>query len=124
MPIYEYECRKCKAHVEILQKITDKPLVKCRKCGGKLEKQWSTTSFQLKGTGWYATDYASKKSGEEKTGDKTEPTKTTTPAATTNNAADKSNDKSKATETPAPKKTRTNTAASNTNTNTKNNSSD
>ncbi|MEA2172882.1 MAG: hypothetical protein QOD00_474 [Blastocatellia bacterium] len=113
MPIYEYECRKCKAHVEILQKITDKPLVKCRKCGGKLEKQWSTTSFQLKGTGWYVTDYAGKKSGEEKTGDKTEPTKTTTPAAATNNAADKSNDKSKATETPAPKKTRTNTAASN-----------
>jgi putative FmdB family regulatory protein len=121
MPIYEYECSKCKAHVEILQKITDKPLVKCRKCGGKLEKQWSTTSFQLKGTGWYATDYASKKSGEEKTGDKTEPTKTTTPAAaTTNNAADKSNDKSKTTETPAPKKTRTNTAASNS----KNNSGD
>jgi putative FmdB family regulatory protein len=116
MPIYEYECRKCKAHVEILQKITDKPLTKCRKCGGKLEKQWSTTSFQLKGTGWYATDYAGKKSGEEKTGDKTETTTTTTtaPAATTsNNAADKSNDKSKATETPAPKKTRTNANASN-----------
>ena len=34
MPIYEYTCLKCKAHVEILQKMTDKPLVKCKKCGG------------------------------------------------------------------------------------------
>jgi putative FmdB family regulatory protein len=68
MPIYEYACRKCKAHVEVLQKITDKPLTKCRKCGGRLEKQWSPTSFQFKGTGWYVTDYAGKKqeAGEEK----------------------------------------------------------
>jgi putative FmdB family regulatory protein len=68
MPLYEYECRKCKAHIEILQKITDKPLAKCRKCGGRLEKLWSSTSFQLKGTGWYATDYAAKKgdASEEK----------------------------------------------------------
>ena len=62
MPIYEYTCLKCNAHTEVLQRITDKPLTRCRKCGGKLEKQWSQTSFQLKGTGWYATDYAGKKS--------------------------------------------------------------
>ena len=62
MPIYEYTCRKCKAHVEIMQKITDKPLTRCRKCGGRLEKEWSQTSFQLKGAGWYVTDYARKKS--------------------------------------------------------------
>lgn len=61
MPIYEYECRKCKAHQEVMQKISDKPLTKCRKCGGQLEKQWSNTSFQLKGSGWYVTDYAGKK---------------------------------------------------------------
>lgn len=61
MPIYEYECLKCKAHAEVMQKMTDKPLVKCRKCGGRLEKQWSPTSFQLKGSGWYVTDYAGKK---------------------------------------------------------------
>ena len=68
MPIYEYECKKCKAHVEILQKMNDKPLVKCRKCGGRLEKQWSQSGFQFKGSGWYVTDYASKKAGggEEK----------------------------------------------------------
>jgi putative FmdB family regulatory protein len=61
MPIYEYECLKCKAHTEVMQKVTDKPLTKCRKCGGRLEKQWSSTSFQLKGSGWYLTDYAGKK---------------------------------------------------------------
>ncbi len=61
MPIYEYECRKCKAHQEVMQKISDKPLTKCAKCGGQLEKQWSNTSFQFKGSGWYVTDYAGKK---------------------------------------------------------------
>jgi putative FmdB family regulatory protein len=70
MPIYEYQCRKCNAHVEVLQKITDKPLTKCRKCGGRLEKQWSSTSFQLKGTGWYVTDYAAKKSETKEEGKK------------------------------------------------------
>jgi putative FmdB family regulatory protein len=62
MPIYEYECRKCHAQTEVMQKMTDKPLAKCAKCGGRLDKQWSSTSFQLKGTGWYVTDYAAKKS--------------------------------------------------------------
>jgi putative FmdB family regulatory protein len=63
MPLYEYECRKCKAHIEILQKIGDKPLTKCRQCGGRLEKQWSQSGFQFKGSGWYVTDYAGKKTG-------------------------------------------------------------
>jgi putative FmdB family regulatory protein len=78
MPIYEYECRKCKAHIEVLQKMTDKPLSKCRRCGGRLEKQWSATGFQFVGSGWYVTDYAEKKSDgkeekrEEKKGAATE----------------------------------------------------
>lgn len=58
MPIYEYECRKCKAHIEAFQKISDKPLVKCRNCGGKLEKKLSAPAIQFKGSGWYVTDYA------------------------------------------------------------------
>ena len=68
MPIYEYECRKCGAHVEALQKISDKPLTKCKKCGGRLEKQWSQTGFQFKGSGWYVTDYARKGAGEKSDG--------------------------------------------------------
>ena len=60
MPIYEYECRKCKAHTEVFQKISDKPLVKCRKCGGRLDKLLSAPAIQFKGSGWYVTDYSSK----------------------------------------------------------------
>ncbi len=63
MPIYEYSCQKCGAHIEIMQKISDKPLTRHGKCGGKLEKEWSQTSFQLKGSGWYVTDYARKDGG-------------------------------------------------------------
>jgi len=58
MPIYEYECRKCKAHIELYQKMSDKPPVKCRKCGGRLEKLFSASAIQFKGSGWYVTDYA------------------------------------------------------------------
>jgi len=57
MPIYEYECRKCKAHIEVFQKFADKP-PKCRKCGGRLEKMFSAPAIQFKGSGWYVTDYA------------------------------------------------------------------
>jgi putative FmdB family regulatory protein len=64
MPIYEYSCQKCHARVEVMQKITDKPLKRCKSCGGKLEKEWSATSFQFKGSGWYVTDYAGKKTGD------------------------------------------------------------
>jgi putative FmdB family regulatory protein len=61
MPIYEYSCKKCGAHLEVMQKISDAPLARHAKCGGKLEKEWSRTGFQFKGTGWYVTDYAGKK---------------------------------------------------------------
>ena len=60
MPIYEYECRKCKAHTEAFQKVTDKPLTKCPKCGGRLDKRISAPAIQFKGSGWYVTDYAGK----------------------------------------------------------------
>ena len=62
MPIYEYSCQKCGAHMEVMQKISDKPLARHAKCGGKLEKEWSRTGFQFKGSGWYVTDYAGRKS--------------------------------------------------------------
>ena len=58
MPIYEYECKKCKAHIEVFQKVSDKPPTKCRKCGGKLERKISAPAIQFKGSGWYVTDYA------------------------------------------------------------------
>ncbi len=58
MPIYEFECRKCKAHTEIIQNMSDKPPIKSDKCGGRLEKQVSASAIQFKGSGWYVTDYA------------------------------------------------------------------
>ncbi|MCX5804509.1 MAG: zinc ribbon domain-containing protein [Proteobacteria bacterium] len=57
MPIYEYECTDCGKRFEIFQRITDKPLSKCKFCKGPLSKLISSCSFRLKGTGWYATDY-------------------------------------------------------------------
>jgi putative FmdB family regulatory protein len=60
MPIYEYECRKCKAHTEVYQKITDKPRTRCPKCKGRLEKLMSASAIRFKGKGWYVTDYAAK----------------------------------------------------------------
>jgi putative FmdB family regulatory protein len=66
MPIYEFECLKCKAHIEVFQKINDKPPVKCRKCGGRLERQVSAPAIQFKGSGWYVTDYASKATKDDK----------------------------------------------------------
>lgn len=66
MPIYEYSCKKCGAHLEVMQKISDAPPARHAKCGGKLEKEWSRTGFQFKGSGWYVTDYAGKKSEEPK----------------------------------------------------------
>jgi putative FmdB family regulatory protein len=59
MPIYEYQCQKC-GTFEVTQRITEKPLGKCPTCKGKVKKLISNTSFQLKGTGWYLTDYARK----------------------------------------------------------------
>ena len=68
MPIYEYECTDCGQVEEIFQKISENPLEQCKYCKGHLNKLISQSSFQLKGSGWYVTDYAAegKKSSKEK----------------------------------------------------------
>lgn len=66
MPIYEYQCAECEKVFEAFQKINDDPLTECRFCKGKVERLVSKTSFQLKGDGWYVTDYA-KRSESSKT---------------------------------------------------------
>ena len=65
MPIYEFRCKKCNNQIEVYQKFSDKPPVKCKKCGGRLEKMISATAFQFKGEGWYVTDYGRKGSVAE-----------------------------------------------------------
>ena len=60
MPIYEYECSKCGKIEEAIQNFSSKPLTKCKHCSGNLHKLISQSTFHLKGTGWYVTDYANK----------------------------------------------------------------
>ena len=67
MPLYEYQCKKCKHRFEKIQKFSDRPLKKCPECGGLVEQLLHAPAVQFKGTGWYVTDYAGK--GEKSTAD-------------------------------------------------------
>lgn len=58
MPLYEYRCSKCDKKIEVIRKFSDPPLTEHEGCGGALEQLLSAPAFQLKGTGWYVTDYA------------------------------------------------------------------
>ena len=61
MPIYEYQCGQCGHRLESFEKMTDTPLTECPVCGkSALQKLISAAGFQLKGTGWYATDFRNK----------------------------------------------------------------
>jgi putative FmdB family regulatory protein len=60
MPVYEYACTECGAQVEAWQSFSEDPLETCESCGGPMKKLISQTTFHLKGSGWYVTDYASK----------------------------------------------------------------
>ena len=99
MPIYEYACTACGHQLEALQKISEAPLVKCPACGeDTLTKQISKVAFQLKGTGWYETDFKDKKkpadkdkgSGDSKGETKTESASKSDSAASTTKSEKKS----------------------------------
>lgn len=89
MPIYEYKCTECEHRLEKLQKMNDDPLKDCPECGkSTLTKLVSASSFKLKGTGWYETDFKNKpkaensaKSGSEKSGSDSKKSASTKPAA-------------------------------------------
>ncbi|OGT30340.1 MAG: hypothetical protein A3E87_01235 [Gammaproteobacteria bacterium RIFCSPHIGHO2_12_FULL_35_23] len=103
MPIYEYFCQNCGQSLEKLQKASDQPLIDCPACGqARLQKKVSAVGFQLKGSGWYATDFKNKPAKIEQSGS----TKTTsseaaskTESAATNKTEDKksTNDSGKTT---------------------------
>jgi putative FmdB family regulatory protein len=61
VPLYEYQCKKCKHKFEKIQKFSDQPVRKCPECGGPVEKLLHAPAVQFKGTGWYVTDYAGKR---------------------------------------------------------------
>lgn len=76
MPLYEYQCVKCKERTEILQRVSDPPYSHCPKCGGDMKKLHSSPAIQFKGSGFYKTDYAStstKTGSSEKSESKSEP---------------------------------------------------
>lgn len=73
MPIYEYRCRSCLHEFEHFQKITDKPVATCPECGAPVDRLVSSTSFTLKGGGWYKDGYTSKQAGAEKPKKDTKP---------------------------------------------------
>ena len=68
MPLYEYECEAAGHRFEVIQKFSDAPIGKCRVCGSPVHKLQSAPAFHLKGTGWYATDYAKSGSTPESKG--------------------------------------------------------
>ncbi|MEJ2695223.1 MAG: zinc ribbon domain-containing protein [Candidatus Sulfobium sp.] len=103
MPIYEYQCEGCGKHHEVMQKITDAPLTVCPDCGGKMKKQISNTSFVLKGTGWYVTDYASDRKKGTDQGKKGEGVKSDKPAASEKKEAAKAEKKTASEEAPVTK---------------------
>ena len=72
LPIYEYQCTNCGKKFDLIQRITDDPLELCSFCSGKLQKLISLSNFQLKGSGWYATDYKNKKDKAEEPAEKGE----------------------------------------------------
>ena len=61
MPIYEYQCTACDHRLEVIQKLSESPLVECPECGKpSLKRLVSAAAFRLKGTGWYETDFKHK----------------------------------------------------------------
>jgi putative FmdB family regulatory protein len=94
MPIYGYRCAECGEEHEALQKVSEPPLTVCPACGKPaLQKQLSAAGFQLKGSGWYATDFKApaKKPAEKKAETKTEAkseTKTDSKPASTSTTTD------------------------------------
>jgi len=70
MPIYEYRCESCGHQQEFLQKVSDAPLTTCTACGKPdFSKMLTAAGFQLKGSGWYATDFKSKPAPAAKAGE-------------------------------------------------------
>lgn len=85
MPIYEYRCRKCNKEFEVVQPITAPELKSCKFCKGPVTKLMSVSSFHLKGSGWYVTDYGGRQAPAKEAGAKSE-TAAETPATASETA--------------------------------------
>ena len=100
MPIYAYRCEACGFAKDVLQKVSDPQLTECLSCGKPtFKKQLTAAGFQLKGTGWYATDF---RGGAGTTVPPVSGTETATPAPASGAAASPSTEKAATPATPAP----------------------
>ncbi|UCH47547.1 MAG: zinc ribbon domain-containing protein [Betaproteobacteria bacterium] len=103
MPIYEYRCDACGHELEVLQKMSDQPMTDCPACGkATLSKLVSAAGFQLKGSGWYVTDFRDKKKPKDDAGAGESKTSEAGPSAKKADGADsggKGKKDSKATDT-------------------------
>jgi putative FmdB family regulatory protein len=98
MPIYEYHCNACDHEFEVMQKMSDRPIRKCEKCGRlKAKKMISRTSFVLKGSGWYVTDYGGKKpsNGDQEHAESTESKKSDKSESSAETKSDSKSESSK-----------------------------
>jgi len=96
MPIYEYQCSECGHEFDVIQKISEKPIRKCEKCGRlKAKRMISKTTFVLKGTGWYATDYGNRKNTGHQSNSKSSSGKSPSKSADKSTASEKSGDGTK-----------------------------
>ncbi len=86
MPIYEYKCKKCGGQFEAFQGISDPELKSCKFCRGKVQKLVSLSSFSLKGSGWYVTDYKGKKPSSTVKNEKTETSESSATTTATESA--------------------------------------
>lgn len=109
MPIYEYECNDCGVF-ELTQRITEPALKRCPTCKGKVERLISNTSFVLKGSGWYATDYAKNGTRSTTSQEKTESASSTNGAESRNGTSGGSSEGSSKSET-KPEKTKSDKSA-------------
>lgn len=99
MPLYEYQCRKCRRKTEKIEAVSGPHLKKCPHCGASVERLLGAPAIQFKGAGWYVTDYAGKKdtgtesTGTESTGTDKSDSKETLKEATKQPATKESKDK-------------------------------
>jgi putative FmdB family regulatory protein len=75
MPVYEYKCESCGREFELFQRISEPEAKTCKFCQGPVRKLISLTTFHLKGSGWYVTDYGGKKAPPVSESDKSEAVK-------------------------------------------------
>jgi putative FmdB family regulatory protein len=100
MPLYEYRCQACGKEIEVLQKISDAPRTECPSCGqSALIKKVTAAGFQLKGTGWYVTDFRGG-ANTSTPAPKSEPAKTAEPAPAASSETQSAESKPAETATP------------------------